>query len=383
MPSFCRSRVGCQREKLYSSAIRLDPVAYEEVIVGLLVVAVALLLFIAYRSLTVQRPQEAVVDLVEAMRSLATDVGEVRTLATDLKSFSSDFRALLIAPKLRGGLGEVLLGDLCKDALPPSAYQLQYTFSDGSVVDAVVRSDRGLIPVDSKFPLAGLKEGILAEDPMLRKQGLGKLRRAALKHIRDIFGKYIQPADGTVTFAVMYLPGQAIYEHLIADEEVVEEARRRNVLLSSPNTFYFLLRVILLGLHGKRLEQVAARILGSARQLGIQADTLADDLSVLQTHLHRAKNKLDNTALPHFQGLQRRIGELTAVDLAEELEELGSPELSSEDRAIEDVIESEIDEEKAHKFRSHPGDSLAEAISSLRLTTRREKQEGGERDEND
>ena len=346
--------------------------ALEEVLVGLLVVVIALLLYIVYRLATSKRSQSDIGELVAAMQGLATDLGQLQILASDVKSFSQEFQALLTAPKLRGGLGELLLENLLKDALPANSYRMRHRFADGGIVDAVIESDRGLIPVDSKFPLAGVKEATLSEDSKSRNEAVRRLQTAALKHIRDIASKYILPGNGTVPFAIMYLPSQAAYEHLIANDSILGAARRNSVLLASPNTLYIFLRAILLGLQGKRMEEMAARVIQETGQLEVDAKALADDLGVLQGHLNRARNKLESSALPDFRKLQGRIGRLTTLG-----ERRAGGSLESE-REVEEIEEALIGPEAVSDPR--PSAPLTEALEGLRLQRRGKKRNGGDSD---
>jgi DNA anti-recombination protein RmuC len=82
-------------------------------------------------------------------------LGKVDEATTQMLERAKDLARLeqaLRPPKARGGFGELLLENLLRDRLPPSAYETQYTFDSGERVDAIVRADR-TIPVDSKFPL--------------------------------------------------------------------------------------------------------------------------------------------------------------------------------------------------------------------------------------
>ena len=79
----------------------------------------------------------------------------------------ASLQEILRAPKLRGVLGELSLGDLLAQILPPKHYNLQYTFKTGETVDAVVRlgeKGRKLVPVDSKFPLENFRKMTQASD---------------------------------------------------------------------------------------------------------------------------------------------------------------------------------------------------------------------------
>src|ERR671933_2241298 len=80
------------------------------------------------------------------------DVGRATSVLAEQAKELGQLQQILRTPKARGGFGELLLGNLLRDRLPPEAYALQYGFKGGERVDAVIRVDK-LVPIDAKFPL--------------------------------------------------------------------------------------------------------------------------------------------------------------------------------------------------------------------------------------
>src|SRR5215216_218153 len=116
-------------------------------------------------------------------------------------------------PKARGGFGELLLENLLRDRLPPSAWEMQYTFESGDRVDAIVKVDR-TIPVDSKFPLDNYNRLVESESDDERTLAERQFARDVKGHIDAIASKYIRPDEGTYDFAFMYIPVEAVYYEL-------------------------------------------------------------------------------------------------------------------------------------------------------------------------
>ncbi len=214
----------------------------------------------------------------------------------------SSLQEILRAPKLRGGLGELFLGDLLAQILPPAHYKLQYRFKSGEAVDAVVKlRDDKLVPVDSKFPLENFKKMLEAPDEAdkatFRKQFLNDVK----KHIDKIAKLYILPDEGTFDFALMYIPAENVYYETIIKGEGSDEhslmhyAYDRKVIPVSPNSFYVYLQAILMGLRGMQVERSAADILKNLARLTGDLQKFKTDFELVGTHLTRAKNSYDDS----------------------------------------------------------------------------------------
>ena len=122
---------------------------------------------------------------------------------------------VLRPPKARGGFGELLLENLLRDRLPPNAYEMQYTFTSGERVDAVIRAEQ-LVPIDAKFPLDNFERMVEAETDAEQQLHEKAFARDVKGHIDAIASKYIRPGEGTYDFALMYLPAEAIYYELVS-----------------------------------------------------------------------------------------------------------------------------------------------------------------------
>lgn len=209
---------------------------------------------------------------------------------------------LLRAPKLRGGIGELFLGDLLAQMLASEQYELQYTFQSGERVDAVIKLAAGMVPVDSKFPLESFQRLLNIEDEELRSKERRAFVRTVRKHIDDISAKYIRPDEGTFDFALMYIPAENVYyETIISDaatsdaESVMAHALERKVIPVSPNSFYAYLQAIALGLRGLQIEEQAQEILGYLGRLEGEFRRFQEAFSVLGTHLENARKKYQET----------------------------------------------------------------------------------------
>ncbi|MBU0573962.1 MAG: DNA recombination protein RmuC [Candidatus Margulisbacteria bacterium] len=232
-------------------------------------------------------------------------LGEVHETTRNVQEISKDIASLqdiLKAPKLRGGMGELFLGDLLSQILPPDRYTLQYKFGNGEVVDSVIVFKDGLVPIDSKFPLESFKRMIDAKDDAEKQREKKEFVRRIKKHIDDIEKKYIRPDEGTFNFALMYLPAENVYyETIIKDDNFGEEkgifhyAMGKKVLPVSPNSFYAYLQTILMGLRGMKIEQQAQEILKTLSRLEGDFNRITEDFQRVGTHLKNMSNAYDDT----------------------------------------------------------------------------------------
>jgi DNA recombination protein RmuC len=195
-------------------------------------------------------------------------------------------------PKARGGFGELLLENLLRDRLPPTAYEIQYTFSGGERVDAIVRVDK-LIPVDSKFPLDNYNRLVEAEADDERTLAERQFARDVKQHIDAIAAKYVRPDEGTYDFAFMYIPVESVYYELACGKTgaLLQYANERRVFPVSPTTFTAYLQVIALGLRGMQIEQHAHEVMAYVAELQRDFDRFGGDFEKLGTHLGHAQSK--------------------------------------------------------------------------------------------
>ena len=207
----------------------------------------------------------------------------------------SSLKDVLQPPKLRGGFGELLLEQLVKQVLSEHQYSMQHRFDDGTVVDLVIHSPQGLIPVDSKFPLESFRRLLQAETDDDR----GRLRKAFVKDVKvriDEVAKYIRPDKGTLDFALMYVPAENVYYETIAgteDHSPMSYALEQQVHICSPNTFHAFLQVVLRGFRGLNVEQEAKQIMERLAHVRREFGEFNRDLEVLGTHIYHAVRKYD------------------------------------------------------------------------------------------
>ncbi|MCJ7785771.1 MAG: DNA recombination protein RmuC [Desulfobacterales bacterium] len=247
-------------------------------------------------------------------------IGEVREKLGELSKTSEQIhevgkniatlQEILRPPKLRGGLGEQFLGELLSQILPPEFYSLQYPFSSGERVDAVVKLGEKLVPIDSKFPLDNFRRIIECKTEEEKKGFQKMFYRDVRKHIDDIAGKYILPQEGTYDFALLYIPAENVYYETITKDEsfgeekgVLNYALTKKVIPVSPNSFYAYLQVIVLGLKGLQIEKNAQKIQALLSGLKKDIGGFQEDFQLVGKHITNSMNK--------FEEARRRLDKFT------------------------------------------------------------------------
>ena len=240
--------------------------------------------------------QRSLSDLSRQLGVLSEQSQRVGELAKDITSLQD----LLRAPKARGGFGELMLERLLQDCLPASAYEVQYTYRDGSRVDAIVRYGSRIVPIDSKFPsesytqIAGARDA--ADRHTRRRSFLHQVRR----HV-DAVARYVSPQDSTIDYAFMYLPSEAIYYELTVHDaspdepDILAYCADHNVIPASPNTLLAYLQVVALGIRGLAMQERTRDLQQGIAQVRREFERFVELHDQLGKHLDNATKKFDET----------------------------------------------------------------------------------------
>jgi DNA recombination protein RmuC len=249
---------------------------------------------------------------VRVIREVSATMGELSKASEQIYEVGrniSTLQDILRAPKLRGVIGELFLGDLLRQVVP-SNHELQYRFRSGDAVDAVVRLGPKLVPVDAKFPLENFQR--LAAAPESDRKTLRKRFIAdVVKHVDVIARKYILPDEDTYDFALMYIPAENVYYETIIKEDPEEEsvsayAVSRRVIPVSPNSMYAYLQAIVFGLRGLKIEKQAQEILSHLGRLQGDFAKFREDFDTVGNHITHAHNKYDE-ALKRLSQLEGKL----------------------------------------------------------------------------
>jgi DNA recombination protein RmuC len=226
------------------------------------------------------------------MMGVQNELGKMQEIGRSMKELQDFLRS----PKLRGNVGEQVLRDLLQQMIPKHNFTLQYPFRSGEKVDAIIKTKNGLIPIDSKFPMENYTKAMAAEDTDTKAHFLHDFTKDVSKHINSIARKYILPSEGTVDFALMYIPSESIYYEIICNTDLQNVGIDQKVYMVSPNTFYYFLQTIMLALEGEKVEERARLVLQAIKGIQQDARKFGSDLDLVSGHLTRAKNAMEGAS---------------------------------------------------------------------------------------
>ena len=230
------------------------------------------------------------------------NIGEMSEIGRGMK----DLQEFLRSPKLRGNIGEHILKELLSQFLPKQSFHLQYTFKSGDKVDAAIKTSAGIIPIDSKFPMENFRKMAGAKTDEEKRTWEKEFERDVKTHIDAISKKYILTEEGTIDYAIMYIPSEAVYYEIVNNATLFDYSGAKMVLPVSPTTFLAYIRAVLMSFEGQKIEAKAREILASLRAIQKDYGKVGDNLSVLQKHLNNAYNIM-SSVLSSFTQLGQKI----------------------------------------------------------------------------
>ncbi|RME59521.1 DNA recombination protein RmuC [Candidatus Parcubacteria bacterium] len=255
-------------------------------------------------------------EVTEKLAKVEATNREVVTFAEQLQSLHN----ILKNPKQRGVLGEYYLKTVLENVLPPSTYQLQYQFQDGTIVDAMVTTKEGIVPIDSKFSLENYNRFLEAATKEERQRYEAAFLQDVKLRIEET-AKYIKPQEGTLQFAFMFIPSEAVYYDLLVNKigsmkssnmNIIEYAWKKGVIIVSPTTFLAYLQTVLHGLRALRIEESAKAIRKRVEDLGRHLANYHAFMQKLGNHLGTTVN-MYHRAAKEFAKIDKDVLKITGT----------------------------------------------------------------------
>ena len=268
---------------------------------------------------------DQLLEVVKGVSATQESTKQVFTIAEQLQNLEK----VLKHQKQRGNLGEASLELILGNILPPGTYKMQHAFPDGKIVDAIIETKEGFIPIDAKFSLDNYQRLVSAIDDKQREE-LEKQFKDDLKKRIDETAQYVRPKDGTLPFAFMYIPAEAIYYDLLINEVGAVKVNTRNlidyayndkkVIIVSPTTFAAYLQSVLYGFKAFKIEETAKDIAKNVEALGRHLKSYED--------FHKKMGASLSTTVNHYNAGSKELSKIdkdvlkitgTAPELAPDL----------------------------------------------------------------
>jgi DNA recombination protein RmuC len=269
-------------------------------------------------------------------------IDEAQKKIMELSSSVVSLQEVLADRTSRGTFGEVQLHALVSNVLPEASYQMQYTLSNGKVVDCILflPEPSGKVPIDSKFPLENYRRMLspeLGEEE--RKAAEKNFARDVRLHVQDVASKYILQGE-TAQAALLFIPAEAVFAEIHSRyPDLVEEAHRAHVMMTSPTTLWAILTTA-----GAVLKDAATRkqvhiIQEHLTLLSRDFERFQERMSALARHIRQANEDADlvNTSA---RKISSRFGKIERL-------ELENPETARADAPLLPFESDEPEEEQA------------------------------------
>lgn len=262
-----------------------------------------------------------------------TEVKEGNKQVFSMTEQLQNLEKVLTHQKQRGNLGEASLELILSNMLAPGQYEMQHRFSNGEVVDAVIHTKDGIIPIDAKYSLDNYQRLMNAIDEEDEAYYQTEFKKDIQKRI-DETSKYIRPEEGTLPFAFMFIPAEGIYYDLLVNkvavgsintQNLIEYAyNKRKVIIVSPTTFYAYLQSVLFGFKAFKIEESARHIEKRVQELGRHIDTYEEYMKKLGNTLGTTVNHY-NTAYKELKKIDKDVLRITGEEVGIEPISLDKP----------------------------------------------------------
>ena len=253
--------------------------------------------------------QKQFADSNKVIKDVTNELAKIKGTNEQVLSFANQMKSLekiLGNQKQRGIFGEIQLENLLSNVLPPEIFQMQYTFNSGDIVDAIIKVNENIIPIDAKFSLDNYNRMIESSDENEIKI-LEKKFKEDIKSRIDETAKYIKPQEKTLDYAFMFIPADGLYQDLlnsrvgslkINSNELVSYAYLKKVMIVSPMSLFPMLQITMKALNNLKFEKEIDTIIKNVRNLSnhlasyqLYHDKLGNTLKTVVNHYNKSSDE--------------------------------------------------------------------------------------------
>ena len=253
--------------------------------------------------------QKQFADSNKVIKDVTNELAKIKGTNEQVLSFANQMKSLekiLGNQKQRGIFGEIQLENLLSNVLPPEIFQMQYTFNSGDIVDAIIKVNENIIPIDAKFSLDNYNRMIESSDENEIKI-LEKKFKEDIKSRIDETAKYIKPQEKTLDYAFMFIPADGLYQDLlnsrvgslkINSNELVSYAYLKKVMIVSPMSLFPMLQITMKALNNLKFEKEIDSVIKNVRNLSnhlasyqLYHDKLGNTLKTVVNHYNKSSDE--------------------------------------------------------------------------------------------
>lgn len=246
-------------------------------------------------------------DSKKVIRTVTQELEKIKGTNKQVLDFANQMKTLekiLSNQKQRGIFGEIQLENLLSNVLPPELFNMQYSFKNGEVVDAIVKVGAFIIPIDAKFSLDNYNTMIESENKT-KIEALEKKFKEDIKKRIDETAKYIRPEEETTDYAYMFIPADGLYQDLlnsrvgtlqINSQDLVSYAYAKKVMIVSPMSLFPMLQITVKALHNLKVEESIQDILNNVQKLSNHLNAYKAYHSKLGNTISTVVNHYNNTS---------------------------------------------------------------------------------------
>ena len=279
----------------------------------------------------------------ERLEQVYKGLGEMRSLATGV----GDLKKVLTNVKTRGTWGEIRLSHILEQILTPDQYEVNVVTKRASNerVEFAIKlpgqdPDKEKIvwlPIDSKFPQEDYQRLLDAQDAadkVLAQKSIKKLETRVKAEAKAIREKYIDPPH-TTDFGIMFLPVEGLYAEVLRRPGLCDNLQRDyRIVVTGPTTLAALLNSLQMGFRTLAIEKRSSEVWELLGAVKTQFSKFGEVLAKTKKKLQEASNTIDKAEI-RTRVIERKLSkvqELPQTDSAK----LGEPAAIDDDDSVDD-----------------------------------------------
>lgn len=260
----------------------------------------------------------------ERLEMVYKGLGEMRSLATGV----GDLKKVLTNVKTRGIWGEVQLRALLEQVLSPEQFAVNVATKDASErVEFAIRlpgqvADKNEIvwlPIDAKFPVEDYQRLLEAQDASdaVGVEAAGKQLEARVKACAaDISKKYLNPPK-TTDFGILFLPIEGLFAEVIRRVGLVETIQREyRVVIAGPTTLWSILNSLQMGFRTLAIQKRSGEVWNLLAAVKTEFSKYGEILDAVQKKLHQASDTIDKAKI-RSRAVSRKLKDVQELPIHE------------------------------------------------------------------